>query len=225
MPPDFERIFANLSLKELYGNHSVSRKTEGIDPAWVVKRVGGLSDPAVQAHPKFFDKKVIQPANLLLQSKPGIGTYIPETYFDWRRDDLGKYHGYIIMRYIEGIDIENLDHISRSGAQSIEQVLLASLRTKIMDNCDTVFPDIVNPFSYNGQFHNIRLTEASLDESEKSYFIDVYPLQRQKFDEIRATRMHARWINSLEDLKNRTDGYTYPLLVGELNQGSKVFQS
>lgn len=162
-----------------------------------------------------FKREIVDPIKFLQER--GFNKFIPEVQPVWGKDENGEEKGFLVMKRVRGIDIEDLEKISLRIANELDIFISKSFEIEsesLMSGEDIISPDILATTESGPSLANIMIGKVSGDKEEHVYLIDLYPMKGyiNYFKKKNLAREEKMWLMVLDNLSAKTEsGHDFPL--------------
>src|SRR3989338_4348338 len=169
-----------------------------------------------------FKREIVDPIKFL--QKNGFEKFIPETQPVWGKDENGEEKGFLLMKRVRGIDIEDLEKMSLRIANELDIFLSKYFEVEseaIVSGGNIISPDIIDLTEGGSSLINIMIGKVYGDKEEHVYLIDLYPMEGNKnyYKKVNLEKMKREWLTVLDNLSAKTEGgYDFPISKAALEK-------
>lgn len=156
-----------------------------------------------------FKREVVDPIRFLQEH--GFEKFIPAIQPVWGKDENGEENGFLVMKRVRGVDIEDLEEISPRIASELDIFISKYFGVTLgamISGGDIISPDISQSTGSGLALCNIMIGKVPGDKKKHVYLIDLYPTKTKKiyYQRIGLEKEKLDWFALLDNLSAKTGG-------------------
>ena len=156
-----------------------------------------------------FKREIVDPIKFLQEH--GFEKFIPALEPVWAKDEDGEEKGFLIMKRVRGVDIEDLEKMSPRIAKEFDIFLSKHFEIEseaFKSGGDIISPDILGLTETGPMLSNLMVGKVSGDKEEHVYLVDLYPMKGSKdyFLNTSLEKENEIWASVISDLESRASG-------------------